>query len=126
LGQKVQYVLEKRLAKRMMPVKGLVSPRDAAGYIQDRWLTPVVGHDRFTDADAIEIKTVCAAAYHAGIPLDQGYLWEIENKAQKEHNLKLAQQINQQAKLHKKLHCAQTAGFWISVRRCFGLDREIN
>ena len=126
VGNKVQYALEKRFAKQLKRIKNFANSTNAAEYVQSRWLGDVVTHAQYTDADAIQIKTVCAAAYHAGIPLDQGFLWYMENRANEGRNNELAQQINQQAKLHKKLACAQVAGFWTSVRRCFGFEREIN
>ena len=119
VGNKVQYTLEKRLAKKLELVKYFANTANAAEYVQDKWLGDVVEHAVYSDADAIQIKTVCGAAYHAGIPLDQGFLQAIEFRANQCHNNQLANEVKQQATRHKNLHCQQKAGFWPNVQRLF-------
>ena len=78
---------------------------------------------RYTDADIIRINLVCASAYRAGVPLDQGYLRLMEDAANQQGNTQLAQNIQQHATQHRKLDCRQV-GFWGSVCRWLNACNE--
>jgi len=122
LGNKVQYVLEKRLARDLTPLKRIVSNHDAANYVEDRWLNPLVNLPEYTDATCTRIKTLCGASYRAGIPLDPVYLFNMEKKAENVGQVELAHYLADQAEQHKSLHCKQKAGFWVSFCRLFNQD----
>lgn len=122
IGNKVQYMLEKRFAKEM--TKRAPYQVYAASNIQKRWLEPIAEKAQYTDADAVRIGLICGSAYRAGIPLDQGYLQLLKEDAE-EKNPQLAQSIVMQANRHKKLHCNQVAGFWPCVRRLLSLDKTV-
>ncbi|MBP5344481.1 MAG: hypothetical protein J6Y85_05370 [Alphaproteobacteria bacterium] len=124
IGNKVQYLLEKRFAKEMETLKRVAYPTYAASHIQERWLTPIAEKGRYTDSDAVRIDLICGAAYRAGIPLDQGYLQFLKERAE-EKNPQLAQDIVMQAKRHKKLHCSQVTGLWPCIRRWLNLDKTV-
>jgi len=119
LGNKVQHVLSKRLSKEFEPLKYYAASEDAAQYIEDRWLDPIMRQAGCSDADVIRMQTVCMAARYAKIPLNAGYLWHVEEKSKQSNNPPLIQALQKEVQQHKILQCRQKVGIWDTIVRKF-------
>ena len=122
LGKRVQYALEKRLAKELAPVKKAAKFRtEMTGYIQKNWLDPIIVQDKYTDEDAVKFQTVCEAALKIGVPLDRSYFWLVRDRTTESNALPLDMIARKQMEKHDELRRKQNRGVlaWMRNRSCF-------
>jgi len=113
VGNKVQYALAKRLSKEFDTLAYFAAEKDVASYIQEERLDPLLKKE-CTECDVVKAHMICMAARHAKIPLDAGYLWQVENWAEKSNNSFLMKSLRDEVNRHKALHCKQKRGSFLA------------